>query len=900
MKLNKKLLALLLTLSVIFTSFSVMAETPVTTIAAKEPAPIASTEYDILQTLGFIGEDIKILNADSAFTRAQFVGTLYKIAGFPEIEYLDEEITFADMKDATLYKNEVQYFYNAGYINGTSATTFSPAGPITYQQATKIIADVLGYKDFAISRYGNDMNAFVSLAQKLDLTHNMMIGNVTAPLTAQNAIILLYNAGRAKIFDPSIYISTGDIIYDTWNGEELISRNNNIFFGTGTMQSNGIVSTISSKPNKQYSVINGVKYFNSGIDLTGFVGFEINFHYRNDKGTRTLLWAGIKNPDQMLELKASDLEPDDPKYTMTNIVYKKGKKNVNAKLDNFCNVIYNNSLYNRYNISHIKPEMGLIRLLDTDFDNDYDLVVVEEYENVYAIKYSSELKYISDKYNNPIKLGDYENVKIYRDGKEITADEIGVNVVLTCVASINKQSLIIYVNTEVYTTKLNAVSTDGGETTLEFDDITTKLAPSYENLDATKYAKITPVPGRLYTIYLDKEGNVAEIAEGSDGHLEYAYVTKAYLVEEVNVPAGTVEFRLLLSNGSFVTARTRKKVKFKDGDSAVISTTGKTILDNPRLWRDVVDGVGNIIGTEIDEQVVRVTINEEGEITEFQFPYDNTANAYGFYDGKFSLDYEGSASVADSDGGYILAKRFFTNGTTIGFVKYNGSDLEEPYGIVSRTSFKPVSGSTIKVYDATTDRVAKIFSGEHNYVGDYNDMYAFLVESVVYKQIDGESVKHIAGWYGESWKEMGENSPGIIPATVKRGDLVRVAVTGSNKITKCSDPVHLADKPAPFLNGNQVFSYLYAINSGGIAVLTPAGNETTYGNVLPSALRTNHIPVKIYDVKNNEILVKELSDVAPLKAPEADGTFVPEDDDVMIFLHRYRGAYITDVIVVLY
>lgn len=901
MKFNKKLLALLLSLSVIFTSFGVMAEEPVTNVAVKPPVPIESAEYDILQALGFIGEDVKLLNGDSAFTRAQFIGTLFKVAGFADVEYIESELTFADVNETTLYKDEIQYFYNAGYINGTSAYEFSPNNPITYQQAAKIICDLLGYKDFAISRYGNDMNAFVSMAQRLDLNHNMAVTSVITPLTAQNAIIMLYNAGRAKVFDPSYYTSDGDVVYNNWNGEELFVKNSDIYYGEGVMQSNGIVSIVSSDPNESFARINGVDYKLSDIDLTGLVGFNVEFHYKEQNGIKTLIWAGLKDNNDMLVIKASELEPDDGRYDLNTIVYKKNKKNIVLELDDFCDVIYNNSLYNSYNIDDITPEMGFIRLLDRNNDKKYDLVVVEEYENIFAINYSSSLSYFSDKYGNPVRLGDFENVKIYRDGKEITADEVGVNTVLTCVASKPKAnpsqkraSLVIYANTELYTSKLVSYSIEDGKSTYEFENITTQLAPSYENLDTSKYNKISPLPGRLYIIYLDREGNIAEIQENSDGYLEYAYVIDAWVNDEIWAPDNSVVFRLLLKNGSFVNAATRKKVRFKNASAPVVNNaTGMDIYNTSSLWKD-----GAVDGT-IDEQVVRVTINGEGEITEFELAVNNSdPEGYGYLDGEFSLDYEGEPSIGDSNNGYIMASRYIPDGTTTVFIKYNGLDVEEPYAIIARTGLKPVAGTNMRVYDSSSAHVPAVIAAEHN-VASYNEMYAFLVDSIVYKKIDGEFVKHLVGWYGDSWKEMPEYLEGIIPADIKRGDIVKVAQL-SNKITKCTTPVHLADRPAPYRDGNHLFSQLYSMSTSSICVLTPENEIPTYGKIFTTWIRSYKIPVKVYDVENDEMYVTTFDAVAPFKAPLANGTFDVADDDVMIFLNRYQNNYITDVIIVLY
>ncbi len=890
MKIRKKLLALVLSLSVITSGFGAMAtETLTTTVAPASETQLASTEYDILTAFGFIGEDITLLKGDSRVTRAQFVGTLFRVAGFAEVEYPASEIVFVDVNEDTLYKNEILYFYQAGLISGTSVNTFSPNNFITYQQAAKIIVDILGYKDFVLARYGNDMNAYVAMAQKLNLTNNLAIGDITAPITAQNAMKLLYNAGRGKIFEEAAYKADGEAIFNNWNGKELFEKTNNIYYGKGRMQSNGIVSILESEPSNKAATIDGVEYLLSDCDLTGLVGCNVEFHYKWENNTKTIIWAGLGDNNTMLEIKASELATDDARYDMNTIVYKKNNRNVVVKFSSYADVIYNNALYNGYSLSHIQPDMGFIRLIDNNNDNVYDLVIVEEYENIFVSSIVREGPYISGKYGNSLNLGDYENVVIYKDGKEIEFQHIGNNVVITYVASVNKKNLVLYVGGSLYKDTLVDFVKGDDKTVLEFENRTSQFAPSYENIDSSKYVKLTPRVGKLYNMYFDKEGNIAELQEINDGVLEYVLLTKAIPNDEKYADENSAKVRLLLSNNTFVTATTKKSLKL----NGVRGKTGKDILEDPRLY----DEDGNII-----VQVVRVTINGDGEISEFEFAYDNTANEYGFDKERFSLDFNGSAWYTTDDQSYGgFNYRYWNDNGTICFVKISGVDLEEPYASVNRTSVRH-SGKAM-IYDSDENRIPAVVLVNHNTLA-YNDTNLFLVDSISYKKIDGEYHKTLCGYLGGGYIEYPEFSEGIIPAGTKRGDVVRIS-TYENKLLGCINYLHLADKPEPTINGTLggtpiiIFSHLYSVCGTTITLTSPDSLVSQVGKILPIVIRWDKIPVTVNDVRNDSIRLGSISDVNPTNIPQKNGPVEIAENSVMVFLNCNR-TYVTEMIVVLY
>ena len=104
------------------------------------PAVAASYAEPYLNQLvgwGFMRGDVDgNLNPDNDITRAEFVTIINRAFGYEKVG----TTPFSDVKDTDWYAEDVAIAYTAGYINGTSASTFSPLAEITREEAAVILA----------------------------------------------------------------------------------------------------------------------------------------------------------------------------------------------------------------------------------------------------------------------------------------------------------------------------------------------------------------------------------------------------------------------------------------------------------------------------------------------------------------------------------------------------------------------------------------------------------------------------------------------------------------------------------------------------------------------------------------------------------------------------------------
>ena len=78
-----------------------------------------------------------VFDVSGTTTRGQLVTILYRIAGEPSVEGMDNP--FADVEDGLWYTNAIIWAADAGVVNGVSATEFMPNEKVTRQQIVTIL-----------------------------------------------------------------------------------------------------------------------------------------------------------------------------------------------------------------------------------------------------------------------------------------------------------------------------------------------------------------------------------------------------------------------------------------------------------------------------------------------------------------------------------------------------------------------------------------------------------------------------------------------------------------------------------------------------------------------------------------------------------------------------------------
>lgn len=865
-KFKNRLSALLLVVVLAFSGSVCIADN---TDAVNESGfiPMTAQEYDALKEMGLLTDDILNMSANEMVTRAEFVGALYKVAGFSEMKM---ENPFTDVDSQSPYSDAISFFYQTGVVNGTSATTFSPNNEITCRQAVTIMVKFLGYKvSNSVGSYSD--SAYMEAAYKYGLLNGVRAQSFDDALTAQAVVVLLYNCATADLVEVLSYSGSGEATNYINKDACILSQYHSIYYGKGTID----VSVNGQLYFEEEISINGTMYRTEGRDFSDYLGYKVRFFYKQDGTDRVLLWVNPEAINGVLTISSSELLPNNSEYNYDKIVYKnKAGKKTTAKINSYADIIYNYTLCNNASLDMIKPEVGSITLVDNNGDYLYDTVIVREYENLFVYATSMDENFIADRYGAPVFLDDYDYVQIIKDGEKIELNQINNNCVVSYLASPDKKYLYVYVNSPGVKESLVSLANRSGECVCGFESGEYTVSGTLTDLmDEGNYDIPELKPGKTYWYYLDITGRIAAIVEAADDAEQYALLVEIKEYSEFG-SKDCAALELVLKDGTHTFVKTAKKLKIGDAE----------------------DQKGTDLPFGEFGEVVKVSFNKDGELKEIDFAeaLDESANPFGYDKTKFTLDYPETNEFYFRN--YLFGNRYAIGADTICFAIFTNKDGTKEYDVLPMNAIASNATYTnIKIYDCNEYRDIGALCMNYNRRDSFNSGF-ILVDEVIYaKGTDGEFYPQIKGLV--SGKEVSytlTHEDVLSEVNLKRGDIVRCS-TYLNEVYRVELICRLSDKNTALIDttnlGSQsdsrVFGYLYSNNGNNIVLYNPDG--WTYGGKLLVTRTTTalaNLSISVYDHKTDTVYPGSAKDLYHTAAPQLDGSISLDENSKKVFLYR--------------
>ncbi len=169
------------------------------------------------------GYDDGTFKPDKNITRAEASKILANSLGF-EDDYEGEELPFTDVpKDQWFYKY-VAYAYEKEIINGMSPKEFWPQDNVTYEQFVKMVVCAIGEEYEALERGGtNWYTGYLELAEEKGLLEGVTV-RVKEKATRGDCAKILYNAYKNDYLVPVSYTSFEQPFEDEFFDEEEIEE----------------------------------------------------------------------------------------------------------------------------------------------------------------------------------------------------------------------------------------------------------------------------------------------------------------------------------------------------------------------------------------------------------------------------------------------------------------------------------------------------------------------------------------------------------------------------------------------------------------------------------------------------------------------------------------------------
>ena len=614
----KRITALLLTVLILLlqTAAVLAEENP-----AEQGAHSAFTENaELLTSLGIYSGQTD--NPEGTVTRAQFAEAVAELFGWNNIQFdQSAPLPFVDVKSGSVNLNSIKLMITLGLMSGVNAVEFCPDDYITYAQAVKVLVSALGYAPFAEVK-GGWPGGYMSVGRGLKL----LLDNVGAnePISQDMLVSLFVGAIKAEALELK---TLGDkVVYSKKGERTLLSVYHNIYQSRGVLSDNGISAlTGASQAGEGNVLISGVTYMNGYMPIRSLLGYSIEFYYRDEAGLLTALYARPDKRTDTLVIAAENLEVSSAEWSKTSIVYEDGGVSRKASVSTYADFIYNGGADPNFTSEDFKIRSGQLTLADTDWDGVYDIVLAEEYIDVFVSGVSEAQEMIYSQYAESVNYGDYKTYSFTdAEGADIEPKAISAGQILSVYASRNKECVKMILGTEKAEVTVDAL--EEGRDGLILTSGETGYTLSVSLLDAMKSEKSLlkkPELSTRYQAYFNYKGEIAMLEEIVPAY-EYAYALGVQRGKGINSDVG--QLKLYLSTNDCVTVNTADKVLLNN-----VSQKGAEVVNIADFYDDGV----------FEPQLIKMKRNSKGLLTELETVRRLSTAANGFETDSFAMNQSG-------------------------------------------------------------------------------------------------------------------------------------------------------------------------------------------------------------------------------------------------------------------
>lgn len=276
----------------------------------------------------------------------------------------------------------INALYEMGIITGDDQFKFHPDNYITYNEVMVFVVNAIGYKPFAV-REGGYPTGYHRVAIRHNMFKNLSIQDGKAYATLADIYRMMEAAMSAATIIPSY--TGNDVRYTFSDTETFLSEMHNIKKYRGLITGNeytGLTTTRTKLTDEQIE-IDGKIYDTPGYYYDYFLGYTVDYYVRTAAGYTELVYIEeTPRENSVMRIDAEDLL--NAKATNERIYYEDEEYDEEyIELVEAVDVIYNNQSYSGFGLlKNILPVAGYIEALDNNGDNVYDVLFINEYQNI--------------------------------------------------------------------------------------------------------------------------------------------------------------------------------------------------------------------------------------------------------------------------------------------------------------------------------------------------------------------------------------------------------------------------------------------------------------------------------------------------------------------------------------
>lgn len=739
------------------------------------------TSESFLKALNIVsdGEDytLTVTRGDAASYLAVMLGE--------KSNYLEYRGIFADVDSSNSNALAIEKLADLGIVRGDGNLSFRPDDNLTYNEATVMLMNVLGYGLIGTSAAYNE-------AKRAGI-----LDGIKAEFDVVNLgdlYVMMYNTLMAEPIVQTVYGKNSE--YEK-SQQSLLYKVYSVVYAEGVIVKNDLTYLWSAKEEPDNFI--EIKAEDGSVSINAEeamaqvrddLGKRVKVYYYEDSesGINKYVHHELKASNKVVRIFLNQIDMHETDFSSGMFAYyKKGNnKSTTLSLASDYNIIYNNVAYksNTVKLDEITDKAGYVEIIDSNSDGSYETVIIKAYDTIVAGNISISNNFIYDKYDIKKKIDidekNYEKVYIYdASGTEALLEDITAGNVLSYAISDAYDGIKIieiHISNDIRNGKITQYK-KGEFTPYIIVDGNEELC-LYDRAAKEKYSVNSNI-----IAYLDVFGNVIFISDDKTRDMDYGIITALDSGEDGSLN-GEIKVKLITTSGEVIETKLDAK-PIIDGESY----SGKLDSAYKTLSAIKMDNISFASGLTFNSDIipVRYQINEEGYIKII----DTVKIGKGANDGLRRIGYGTYIGVSGSILGYKIP--YYTDAVLLQIAAPNLNDIDSfnqkkniTSKIVSNT-FK--SGIVYDVVAYTSDENSEhaefIISFDGS--GMTLDTEFFVVDEFMegYNKNRDEKMSQITGFKNGSYTEYWiDNSIDLEADGIKKGDIIRCVTDKDDCIVK--------------------------------------------------------------------------------------------------------------------
>lgn len=632
---NKRIPSIILSLSLMLGMCSVMQASAQESEKANSNQEKAVKFIKDMNLVSNLGGDI-----NEPIHRGDFAEIAVKCFGYSNQSPVDT--IFTDVKSDDERSGYISLSNEIGLFKGYSDGRFEPNGTVSYEQLLIVLTRMTGHSAMAEAA-GGETGDYYNAAKNAGIIKGMP-ENTTEPITIGEAAYAIKKALDINIL--TVESSNGTISeYKQTEGVTLLTEKLNLTTVEGQVTADYFTSLAGTEGLDRNEIeVNREVYVLENSTTEEFLGHSVILYL--DEETR-LVKAIEKEYEQEneIEFNADKLES----VSGSRITYKNEEghtEKVKYSEDGY--FVYNGRGKVSWSAGDIEQIYnGTIKLIDSDDDDEFDVIIAKQYEDAVVKRVSKEDKILY--FETDIAAGgelkilkldeeDIEKKFILTDdtNTEMSVEEVEAGSVVSI-----SRSEATDKNSALYRVVVSKHSIEGICKSIDEDKITIDGASYPITSDFYEHSD-SIVMGETGTFYLNFIGNVIGVGYNISGQ-NYAYLIRANYDEHNEV--GEVEIEVLTDSGVFEKIKLAEKVRVNDEKTVKRGL----IKNNSSLFT----------GGKVKPQLIIFEKNELEEITRIYTAADGSAMSRDERQNVFSRDAVFDGGVSDTATRYVGTWRMF-------------------------------------------------------------------------------------------------------------------------------------------------------------------------------------------------------------------------------------------------